>query len=153
MKRLLLFLTLPFFALLFSSCEAKKQPIAYGQANCQHCQMTVTDKRYGSELVLKTGKATFFDSVECLIQYLEANAEAKEKAAMFLVTDFRKPENLIDADKAIFLQSKNLPSPMGMFLTAFNDRATADLMQEKNGGRILTWNEAVQAVKNHEKPD
>ena len=153
MNRLFLLLTLPFFALLFSSCEAEKQPIAYGNVNCQHCQMTVSDKRYGSELVLKTGKATFFDSAECMIQYLEQNADAKEKAAMFLVTDFRNPENLIDADKAIFLQSKNLPSPMGMFLTAFKDRAAASLVQEENGGRILTWNEAVQAVKNNEKPE
>ena len=153
MKRLFLLLTLPFFALLLSSCEAKKQPIPYGQANCQHCQMTVADKRYGSELVLKTGKAYFFDSAECMMQYADENAEAKEKAVMFLVTDFRNPENLIDADKAIFLQSKNLPSPMGMFLTAFKDRAAASLMQEENGGRILNWNEAVKAVKNHEKPE
>ena len=115
--------------------------------------MTVSDKRYGSEMVLKAGKALFFDSAECLIQYLEENADAKEKAQMFLVTDFREPENLIDADKAIFLQSKNLPSPMGMFLTAFKDRAAASLMQEENGGRILNWNEAVQAVKNNEKPE
>ena len=153
MNRLFLLLTLPFFALLLSSCEAKKQPIAYGQANCQHCQMTISDKRYGSELVLKTGKAYFFDSAECLIQYLEENAETKEKARMFLVSDFNKPEELIDADKAIFLQSKNLPSPMGMFLTSFTNLAAATEMQEKNGGRILTWNEAVKAVKNHEKPE
>src|SRR5688572_1538570 len=153
MKPLFLLLTIPFFALLLSSCEAKKQPIAYGNVNCQHCQMTVSDKRYGSELVLKTGKALFFDSAECLIQYLVENADAKEKAQMFLVTDFRKPEDLIDADKAIFLQSKNLPSPMGMFLTAFNNRAAATEMQEENGGRILTWNEAVKAVKNNEKPE
>ena len=152
MKPLFLLLTLPFFAFLIASCEAKKQPIAYGQANCQHCQMTISDKRYGSELVLKTGKAYFFDSAECLIQYLEENAEAKEKAQMFLVSDFNKPEALIDADKAIFLQSKNLPSPMGMYLTAFKDRAAATLMQKENPGRILTWNEAVQAVKNNEKP-
>jgi copper chaperone NosL len=153
MKSLFSFLTLAFFALLLSSCEVKQQPIAYGQANCQHCQMTVSDKRYGSELVLKTGKAYFFDSAECMIQYLQENAEAKEKASMFLVSDFRNPEKLIDADKAIFLQSKNLPSPMGMYLTAFKDRAAATVMQKESPGRILTWNEAVEAVKNNEKPE
>ena len=152
MKPLFLLLTIPFFALLFASCEVKEQPIAYGQANCAHCQMTVSDKRYGSEIVLKTGKPLFFDSAECLIQYLEEKPGEREKAQMFLVTDFRKPENLLDADKAMFLQSKNLPSPMGMFLTAFTNRAAATEMQEKNGGRILTWNEAVEAVKRNERP-
>ncbi|MBK0402407.1 nitrous oxide reductase accessory protein NosL [Adhaeribacter sp. BT258] len=153
MKTLFLLLSLPFFALLLSGCEAKQQPIPYGQANCTHCQMTVSDKRYASELVLKTGKALYFDASECMIKYLEDNADAKEKAKMFLVTDFNTPEKLIDADKAIFLQSKNLPSPMGMFLTAFTNRAAATEMQEKNGGRILTWNETVQAVKRNERPE
>lgn len=153
MRPLFLLLTLPFFALLFASCEVKKQPIAYGQTNCQHCQMTISDKRYAAELVLKTGKAYFFDSAECLIQYLKDKPEEKAKAQLFLVTDFNQPEDLIDADKAIYLQSKNLPSPMGMFLNAFKNRAAADMMQQKNTGRILTWNEAVQAVKNHEKPE
>jgi copper chaperone NosL len=152
MKPLFLLLTLPFFALLLASCEVKKQPIAYGQANCQHCQMTVSDKRYGAEMVLKTGKAYFFDSAECMILYLEEKPAEKEKAQMLLVTNFRKPEDLLDAENAIFLQSKNLPSPMGMFLTAFNNRASASDMQEESSGRILTWNEAVQAVKNNEKP-
>ena len=152
MKPLFLPLTLVFFALLFAGCEAKKQPIAYGQTNCAHCQMTVSDKRYGAEMVLKTGKALFFDSAECLVQYLEENPEEKAKGKMFLVTNFDKPEDLLDAEDAIFLQSKNLPSPMGMFLTAFQNRAAATKMQEQQGGRILTWNEAVQAVKNNEKP-
>lgn len=152
MKSLSLFLTLAFFTLLLTGCEVKEQPIAYGQANCAHCQMTVSDKRYGSELVLKTGKALFFDSAECLIQYLEEKPEEKDKAQMLLVTNFNKPEDLLDADKAIFLQSKNLPSPMGMFLTAFDNRAAATEMQKQQSGRILTWNEAVQAVKNNEKP-
>lgn len=152
MKPLFLLLTLSFFTLVFTSCEVKKQPIAYGQANCAHCQMTVSDKRYGAETVLKTGKALFFDSAECLIQHLEENADVKDKAQMFLVTNFNKPEDLLDADKAIFLQSKNLPSPMGMFLTAFENQAAATEMYKQQGGRILTWNEAVQAVKNNEKP-
>lgn len=153
MNKLFLLFTLPFLSLLFSSCEVKQQPIAYGQANCQHCQMTVSDKRYGSELVLKTGKAYFFDSAECLMQYVQENAEMNEKAQLLLVTDFSKPETLVEAPKAVFLQSKNLPSPMGMFLTSFGTEAAAKEMQAQQGGRILKWEEALTAVKQNEKPE
>lgn len=144
----LLFLT----ALLFS-CEVKQQPIAYGQANCAHCQMTVSDKRFGSEIVAKTGKAFFFDSAECMILYLQENPEMQEKAEMVLVSDFSNPEKLIFPDKAVFLQSKNLPSPMGMFLTAFSNEEEALKMKTQNGGNLMSWEAVKAAVKNNQKPE
>ena len=142
-----------FIAFLFVSCEPKEQPIAYGQVNCAHCQMTVSDKRYGAELVSKTNKAYFFDSAECLMSYLQANPPMASSAAMLRVTDFTKPEMLLDAEKATFLQSKNLPSPMGMFLTALPNEATAKKLQQESGGRIMNWEQAKAAVKNNEKPE
>src|SRR5690606_3788639 len=97
MNTLKSFFAFIFIAFLFVSCEVKEQPIAYGQANCAHCQMTVSDKRYGAELVSKTGKAYFFDSAECLIAYLDANPPMEKSAEMLRVTNFTKPETLLDA--------------------------------------------------------
>ena len=153
MRSLFLLFSLPFLMLLLTSCEVKQQPIAYGQANCQHCQMTVSDNRFGSELVTKTGKAYFFDSTECLMSYLQEKPEEAKKAELLLVSDFSKPGNLVAAEKAVFLQSKNLPSPMGMFLSAYADEAAATSVKQEKGGRLLSWNEALTAVKNHEKPE
>jgi copper chaperone NosL len=42
---------------------------------------------------------------------------------------------------------------MGMYLTAVADKAAATKMEQEYGGRLLTWNEAVIAVKNNEKPE
>ncbi|MDX5442915.1 MAG: nitrous oxide reductase accessory protein NosL [Hymenobacteraceae bacterium] len=137
---------------LLSSCEVKPQPIAYGDVNCQHCQMTVTDKRYGAETVLKTGKAYYFDSIECMVAYLQEKPEEKEKTSLQLVTDFNQPGHLLNAEEAAYLQSKNLPSPMGMFLTAFNTKNDTEKMQQNNGGRVLNWQDVNTVVSNNERP-
>lgn len=139
--------------LLLAGCKVEPQPIAYGEVNCAHCQMTVSDNRYGAELVNDKGKAFFFDSAECLAAYLQGNPEIREKAAFVLVTDFTRPNELIDARSANFIQSKELPSPMGMFLTAVADQETAAKMHQEVGGRLLDWEQALTAVKNHEKPE
>lgn len=139
--------------LLLAGCQVEPKPIAYGEVNCTHCQMTVSDNRYGAELVNDKGKAFYFDSAECLAQYLDQNPEQAEKAAFVLVTDFTKPGELIDARSVSFIQSKELPSPMGMFLTAVADQAAATKMQQEVGGRLLNWEEALIAVKNNEKPE
>jgi copper chaperone NosL len=137
---------------LLVACKIEPKPIAYGEVNCAHCHMTVSDNRYGAELVNDKGKPYYFDSAECLVVYLQENPELADNAAYVLVTDYTRPNELIDARSASFIQSKELPSPMGMYLTAVSDQGTATIMQQEVGGRLLTWNEAMTAVKNNEKP-
>ncbi len=139
-------------ASLVLGCEVTPQQIAYGETNCVHCQMTVSDSRFGAEVVTTKGKAYFFDSAECLASYLQANPEKQQDAELVLVTDFSKPNQLIDVKRAAFLQSKNLPSPMGMFLSAFPDKAKAEEYQQKLDGRVLTWEQAMLAVEKNDRP-
>ncbi|MFD2245149.1 nitrous oxide reductase accessory protein NosL [Pontibacter ruber] len=142
------------FILCFAfSCKPEQKPIPYGAANCAHCNMTVADNRYGAELVNDKGKAFFFDSSECMMAYVNEQPELGKNAAFLLVSDFTKPGELIDARRAHFLQSKQLPSPMGFYLTAIGESAAATNMQQEFGGRLLTWDEAVLTVKNNEKPE
>lgn len=124
----------------------------YGEANCTHCQMTVSDNRYGAELVNDKGKAFFFDAAECLAAYTIEQPETSDKAAYLLVSDFTNPNTLIEVEQAHFLQSTELPSPMGMFLTAVADEATAKKLQQEYGGRLLDWGEVKEAVRNNERP-
>jgi copper chaperone NosL len=149
----LYFCSLTIALLVLSGCAVEPQTIPYGQANCTHCNMTVADNRYGAELVNDKGKPYFFDSAECLIAYVNEQPEQGEKAAYLLVSDFTKPGELIDARNAAYLQAKALPSPMGMYLTAVADNAAAKQMQQEYGGRLLTWNEAAQVVRNDERPE
>ncbi|WP_276498978.1 nitrous oxide reductase accessory protein NosL [Pontibacter litorisediminis] len=147
--------TFSLLAILFLlvACSVEPKPIPYGQANCAHCNMTVADNRYGAELVNDKGKAIFFDSAECLAAFVIEQPEQGNNAAYLMVTDYTNPNQILDAREAHFLQSRELPSPMGMFLTAVADKATAEQMQQEHGGRLLNWDQVVLAVQHNEKPD
>lgn len=137
---------------LLTACSVEPKPIPYGEANCAHCNMTVADNRFGAELVNDKGKAIYFDSAECLAAFVLEQPEAGNKAAYLMVTDYSNPNQLINAREAHFLQSREIPSPMGMFLVALANEETAKEMHQEYGGRLLTWDEVVLAVQKNEKP-
>jgi copper chaperone NosL len=115
--------------------------------------MTVADNRFGAELVNDKGKAVYFDSSECLAAFVNEQPEQGNNAAYLMVTDYTNPNQIINAREAHFLQSRELPSPMGMFLTAFAEKGAAQKMQQERGGRLLNWDEVVLAVQKNEKPE
>lgn len=135
-----------FLALTFSSCTPEPEPIQYGFDACAHCKMTITDVRYGAEAVTKKGKVYKFDSIECMAAYLQEQ-DMEAEILHKLVTDFEQPERLIAVESAAILQSEALPSPMGMFLTAFGEQERAQYFQQERGGQLLNWQETLQICR------
>lgn len=125
--------------LVASSCSIKPEPIQYGDDSCAFCRMTIMDHRFGSELVTSKGKVFKFDSIECLIEYVEENENKGEAYHLVLVTPFDQPGRLIGAGQSHVLHSRNLPSPMGMYLTAFETEETAMKFKEQYGGKLYSW--------------
>ena len=140
MNKYSLFLIL-FLAL---SCSVKERPISYGADGCGYCKMTIMDHRYGAELVTDKGKVFVFDAAECLIEYLYQNEEAGQHSRFLLVTSYSDPDHLIDAKSATYLVSKEMPSPMGAYLTAFAEKNTAEEYHHEKGGNIYTWDELFE---------
>ncbi|ACO03413.1 MAG TPA: hypothetical protein DEP48_00320 [Persephonella sp.] len=136
-----------FFIIFTLSCEKVKAPVPidYGVDKCDYCQMKIMDDRYGAELVTSTGKVYKFDSVECLAGFYLKNKD-RLKIHSLWVTDFQK-KNLIPAQKAFYLHSKDLPSPMGMNLSAFASEDELKIVKEKYGGEILKWEDVLTLVK------
>ncbi|MEZ4722350.1 MAG: nitrous oxide reductase accessory protein NosL [Flavobacteriales bacterium] len=122
--------------LLASGCGKTQEAIEYGKDNCHYCQMRIMDPKFGSEAITNKGRCYKFDSGECLLRYLN---DAQSEHSHLYVTDFERPNKLIDAKSAYFLVSKAMPSPMGGFLNAFSDKASAEKQQTKNGGEIFDW--------------
>lgn len=141
--------TVLIFALFLSSCSTEPIPIQYGFDQCALCKMSISDQRYGTEFVTKKGKAYKFDSIECLIQYTAANKEIKTDIHAMYITDFLNPDKLIKADESYFLISKNVPSPMGAYLTGFSDLESLKQIQKKNGGYILNWEQTYKKIGKH----
>ncbi|MDH7603423.1 MAG: nitrous oxide reductase accessory protein NosL [Melioribacter sp.] len=133
------------FLLLFMSCEKNPQPINYYNEDCANCQMTISDNKYGTELITQKGKTYKFDSIECLISYM--NNFNKEEIHSLWVTDFSKPGNLINAEKAFYLKSDKLQSPMGLNVSAFENMNELNEVKQKHDGIILKWNELLKFAK------
>ncbi|MCK9400742.1 MAG: nitrous oxide reductase accessory protein NosL [Bacteroidales bacterium] len=125
--------------LVFVACSVGPEKINYGEDHCVNCEMTIMDKRYGTEIVTAKGKVYKFDSVECLVEYLKGNKVSNENVKLVLVTPFNHPEQLVDASTSQVLHCKNLPSPMGRYLTAFQDEGEALPFREQFGGVLFSW--------------
>jgi len=131
------------FLFLLAGCSVGPRPIEYGSDHCAHCEMVIMDSRYGSELVTAKGKVYTFDSIECLVDYLDKLPQG-ETARFVLVTPYTRPGTLVPAAEADYLHSKGLPSPMGMYLTAFDDDHEICAAHREHGGLIFSWDELLE---------
>ncbi len=133
----LLFMMLGSFWLF--SCSVEPKPVEYGSDACTFCKMTIVDKQHATEIVSSKGKAYKYDSIECMMRDLKNHNQ--NDIALFLVSDFVQAGKWIDAQKATYLISENIPSPMGANLSAFKSRDEAEKVQKEETGELLTWNE------------
>jgi copper chaperone NosL len=112
--------------LLLSSCSSGPEAIKTGVDNCVYCKMTISDTRFGAEIVSGTGKTYKFDDILCMQKYYETmDANFKQKAIIYL-TDFCGNHQLIEAKKSLLLQSNTLKCPMDGHVAAFSN---SDSMQ------------------------
>ena len=132
----------PLLALLGACAPAGPRPIAYGHDSCAFCRMTVSDSRYGAELVTAKGRVQTFDSIECLASACIAARGRGESAPRALqVTDARRPGTLIDAAGARFTRITGPGSPMGKGLAAYSSGSDAP------AGVPLSWTQVLAMVE------
>lgn len=136
MKTLKHYLIIALLFILYS-CNVSPKPIDYGSDGCHFCKMTIVDKTHAAEVVTKKGKVYKFDATECMINFMDEFDTSE--IALYLSNNYTQPEELIDATKSTFLISKNIPSPMGAYLSAFKTKADAEAAQKDKGGDLYTW--------------
>ncbi|VAV83096.1 Nitrous oxide reductase maturation protein, outer-membrane lipoprotein NosL [hydrothermal vent metagenome] len=140
---------IPVVFLVTLNCSNAPQPINYGQEGCRFCKMTIVDKLHAAQIVTKKGKSYTFDATECMVNFLKEFDTSKIK--LYLTTNYSNPEELIDATSATFLISKNIPSPMGAFISGFKNKEDAIKTQSEQGGDLYTWNTLLEHLKNSNK--
>lgn len=125
---------------IISSCEVKPEPINYGSDGCHFCKMTIVDNQHAAQLVTVKGRAYKYDAIECMMNHLK-NWHDNPDVKFFLVTDYSVPGKLVDATHSHYLISNAIPSPMGGFLSAFENSVPRDQILSENEGESLNWNE------------
>lgn len=114
------------------------QPIQYGKDQCVYCKMTISDSRFGTQLVTKKGRAYNFDDVQCMIAYVEDGDINRDDIAAFYLPDF-KTSALNPAEEMFYLKSEALKSPMRGDIAAFVRKSDMEETLNEVGGTPLTW--------------
>ena len=133
------------FLFILFGCNVSPKPIEYGSDGCHFCKMTIVDKVHAAEIVTNKGKVYKFDATECMVNF--SHEFETSEIELYLSNNYTEPEVLIDATKATFLISKNIPSPMGEFLSAFKNKADAEKLQAEKDGDLFTWEELLAKFK------
>lgn len=139
------FILISAFCLILTSCISTPKEIAYGSDGCHFCSMTIVDKQHAAQFMTQKGRSYVFDASECMLNHLKEIDPST--VAIFLVNDYNAPGETIDATKATYLVSKNIPSPMGEYLSAFASVEAAKNAQAENKGELFKWEELKTRFK------
>ncbi len=132
--------------ILVSQCTPKKSPIDYGLDKCEYCRMAIVDKRFGAEIVTSKGKVYKFDATECMVNFIHSEDMQAENISMLLTNTYDKPGELVEVEQCYFLRSKQMPSPMGMYINPFAQKNLAMQYQSEQNGEIYQWSDLKQKV-------
>lgn len=127
------------------SCNSEPTPIQYGKDECADCRMTITDNRFGAEIMTKKGKVYKFDDLNCMAHFKKSGAVPITEFDGEYVICFDQPGSFIPVNQASFLGGELIRSPMRGDVAAFSSvneliKAKAELRE----GKELTWEEVAK---------
>ena len=134
-------------AILFLSCSNEPEPLRYGKDACYLCKMTLMDKKFGAELVTAKGKVYKFDDANCMVNFINSDYLADETIVHKLIVDYAQPEKLISAEKAFYLKSDDIRSPMASQVAAFETEEAMLKYKPKFKAILLNWRELITQFK------
>lgn len=129
--------------IMLVSCSTGPQPLRPGRDHCDFCKMTITDSRFGTELVTKKGRIFKFDDVHCLLSYLKVDKDLGGAADVY-VARFDGAHELLKVQGALLYASADLRSPMGGNVAAFMDAASLQQFSGQYPGKQVSWKELIK---------
>lgn len=138
---LLLLTTLLFTAACNGNVSTEPAPptIHYGEDLCEFCNMIISEERFAAGYLTKDGEERIFDDIGGMFHY---HLEKQEEVTAFFVHDYEE-SNWIRAEKAYYVLSEELPTPMLFGIIASADLEKAELIASKSHGEVLTFDEAL----------
>jgi copper chaperone NosL len=130
----------------FISCASKEPvPIKLNVDTCEFCKMTISNGKFGSELITKKGRNYKFDDVACMIQFAKSSTVVPYES--FYVHDYLKNNSLIPAETAHFIKGEKINSPMRGNFAAFSSVKEQAEFGKKLNAQTMTWSEVYDSYK------
>lgn len=131
--------------LILMSCSLEPRPIKLGVDRCAHCKMTLTDPKFGGELVTAKGKIYVFDDLSCMATFYKMNSRHEENDRYYCI-DYLGEMPFISVEQAHFLKSEQeFHTPMGSSTAAFGSLKKIEVyMKGKIPGEVLGWTDLIK---------
>lgn len=126
---------------LLSSCNGGPEPIKYGSDNCYSCKMTISDHRFGAEILTKKGRSYKFDDSFCMLAFLKTKSIEPAQFKTIYMTNFTGKHQLLDVEESVMLQSDAIRGPMGGNIIAADQIDSINKLKEQFPGNHLLWSE------------
>ena len=145
MKKIIAF---TIFLFLLTACQNEvslEEPpeIIYGQDVCDECSMIINEARYAASYVTTSGDVRRFDDIGGMLAH---DHKMQEDVHIYWVHDLNS-EAWLNAEKATFVLSRGLVTPMGWGVAAFTNMADAETYVSKNEGVITTFAALQDEIK------
>lgn len=135
------------FALLgtiifFVACAASEiKPVdIQAEDACSFCKMAISEKQFASEFVAPDGEVRKFDDIGCMLEFVKSK---NPQNVTFFVNDYNTRQWL-KADRAFFVHSSEIDTPMNGGYIAFNDQAQAKAAAAKFKGTEARFSELLK---------
>ena len=135
--------TLMIFLFVLLGCSQEPVDIHYGSDECAHCKMLISDERFTSQIVTKTGKALKFDAIECMAKYAGSHKSELQESVLW-VSDFSGTTEWVNTNEARFIRSEVIKSPMGAGLLAVSSKELLEEHLARFKGEIVAWDDLVK---------
>lgn len=132
-------------SILLISCSKDPKPINFGHEDCDYCKMTISDNRFGAEVVTTQGRIYKFDDLHCVKGFLEDEVVPKENVYSVWLVDFMGKGKLINAESAYLIQNEELKSPMGANIAVFENENNLKEYQSDYSGTELKWEDFLNS--------
>lgn len=130
---------------LISCGSNEPKPIKINSDSCDFCKMTISNGKFGAELITKKGRYYMFDDLACMVQFAKSNTAVPNQ--FFFVNDYLKDNTLIPAETAHFIKGGKINSPMRGNIAAFSSDKEQNEFGQKLEAQRITWSEVYNAYK------
>lgn len=131
-------IVLLFSSLLIISCVSNEpKPIKLNVDSCEFCKMTISNGKFGAELLTKKGRYYKFDDLSCMMHFTKENTNVQVQS--FFVNDYAKDNTLIPAEQCFYLNGGSINSPMRGNFAAFASDKDQDDFQKQLNAKMVTW--------------
>lgn len=145
-------------ALLLAGCsrgqsEIKPPTIRLGEDKCADCDMIINDMRFACAAIHEVSAGDYesllFDDIGDLVHYLAQHSD--QTFAASYVHDY-ETQAWIEADKAAYVSSPELKTPMASGLLAVSSTSAAQALAAKMNGTVMDWATVKMQTRNMGMP-